>query len=312
MAGKVLLCCSFVLKDNPFRLTVHLYQTGFFQSGFSSCLQSLWWEGLVYYQLPIRYFPSGLEPPVPACLPPRASHPASELNWRHSTPATIAPVVAVMFAVSQDPSGVFHQQSVVSRTAFIRSWHLKGTAIEEGRGLGRESSPLDLAFSQLIVPSLHVISSKELCLSPSSLAWEMPTNQSSPWNGGSPRHCSNVDKTTTMTTAPKVPYNQPSIELARSKAQAKAPACNAASTVPLSRLTTVAPPVFSVWEKGDKKTAECQITTVPHVSSNMPQQLNGIQIPKPILATGPSETNMATMDSALFIQKDCQVGLISC
>ncbi|TNN04444.1 hypothetical protein fugu_001473 [Takifugu bimaculatus] len=135
----------------------------------------------------------------------------------------------------------------------------------------------------------------------------MPTNQSSPWNGGNPRHCSNVDKTTTtMTTTPKVPYNPASIELARSKEQAKAPACNAASTVPLSRLTTVAPPVFSVWEKGDKKTAECQITTVPHISSNMPQQLNGIQIPKPILATGPSETNMVTMDSALFIQKDCQ------
>lgn len=141
----------------------------------------------------------------------------------------------------------------------------------------------------------------------------MPTNQSSPWNGGNPRHCSNVDKTTTtMTTTPKVPYNQASIELARSKEQAKAPACNAASTVPLSRLTTVAPPVFSVWEKGDKKTAECQITTVPHISSNMPQQLNGIQIPKPILATGPSETDMLTVDSALFIQKDCQVGLILC
>lgn len=113
-----------------------------------------------------------------------------------------------------------------------------------------------------------------------------------------------------MTATPKVPYNQASIELVRSKEQAKSPACNAASTVPLSRLTTVAPPVFSLWEKGDKKTAECQITTVPHVSSNMPQQLNGIQIPKPVLATVPSETNMVTMDSALFIQKDCQVGLL--
>lgn len=71
------------------------------------------------------------------CLPasPRASHPASELTGTRSTPAATAPVVAVMFAVSQDPSGMFYRQSVVSRTAFIWSWHLKGTATEEGRGL---------------------------------------------------------------------------------------------------------------------------------------------------------------------------------
>lgn len=129
----------------------------------------------------------------------------------------------------------------------------------------------------------------------------MPTNQSSPWNGGNPRHGSNAEKTTTTTT---VPYSQASIELAKSKEQAKAPACNAASTVP----------VLSVWEKGDKKTTECQFTTVPHVSSNMPQQLNGIQIPKPILSRGLSETNMVTMDSApsSVQKKECQVGLIPC
>lgn len=142
----------------------------------------------------------------------------------------------------------------------------------------------------------------------------MPTNQSSPWNGGNPRHCSNSEKTITTTTSPKVPYSQASIELARSKEQAKALGCNAASSVSPSRLMTANPHVLSLWERGDKKTTEHQLTTVPHVSSNMPQQLNGIQIPKPILATGLGETNMVTWDIApsSVQKKDSQVGLRPC
>lgn len=71
------------------------------------------------------------------------------------------------------------------------------------------------------------------------------------------------------------------------------------------------PSMLSIWEKGEKKTTEGQLTTVLHVSSNMPQQLNGIQILKPILATGLSETNMVTRESApsSIQKKECQVGL---
>lgn len=249
-----------------------------------------------------------------ACLPEPHLRASSELSRTSSTTIIIAPVVAVMFAASQESSRTFYQHSEASRTPFSWSWHLK----EKGTRriwicLGREFSPLDLAFSQPIVPTLLVIFSNKLCLylSPtsSSLAWAMPTNQSSPWNVGNPQHCSNAEKITTTSKPPKVPYSQASIELARSKEQAKPLACTAASVSP-SRLMTVNPSMLRVWEK---KTTEGQFTTVPHVSSNMPQQLNGIQILKPILTTGLSETNMVTRDGApsSIQKKECQVGLLA-
>lgn len=76
---------------------------------------------------------------------------------------------------------------------------------------------------------------------------------------------------------------------------------------------TVNPHMLSIWERGEKKTAEGQLTTVPHVSSNMPQQLNGFPLLKPILATGQSETNSVTRDSApsSIQKKECQVGLLT-
>lgn len=139
----------------------------------------------------------------------------------------------------------------------------------------------------------------------------MPTNQSSPWNVGNPGRCSSAEKITTTTKTPKVPY-QASIELARSKEQAKPLACNAASSVSPSRLMTVNPPVLSVWEKREKRTTEGWFTTVPHVPSNMPQ-LNGIQILKPALATGRSETHTdARASTPSSIQKkECLVGLLA-
>lgn len=184
--------------------------------------------------------------------------------------------------------------------------------------LGKQSSPLVLPLSQPIVPTLLGIFSNELCLylspSPSSpLAWEMPTNQSSPWNVGNPRRCSNAEKIATTSKTPKVPCREGSIELVRSKEQARSLACHVASSVSPSGLMTVTRPMLSVWEKGEKKTTEGHFTTVPHVSSNMPEQLNGIQILKPILATGLSETNMVTRSSApsSIQKKECQVGLLA-
>lgn len=76
---------------------------------------------------------------------------------------------------------------------------------------------------------------------------------------------------------------------------------------------TVNPHMLSIWEREEKKTAEGQFTTVPHVFSNMPQQLNGFPILKPTLATGQSETNAVTRDSApsSIQKKECQVGLLT-
>lgn len=65
-----------------------------------------------------------------ACLPElhlRASHFSSELSRTSSPTVTIAPVVAVMFTVSQESSRSFYHHSEASRTAFSWSWRLKET-----------------------------------------------------------------------------------------------------------------------------------------------------------------------------------------
>lgn len=124
----------------------------------------------------------------------------------------------------------------------------------------------------------------------------MPTNQSSPWNVGHPGHCSSAEKIAATKTS-KVPYSQASIQLARSKEQAQPLAGDAASSASPSRPMAVKPPVRSVWERGEKKTAEGCSTAVPHVSSNMPP-LNGTQLLKPVLAAGLNEAKMDARASA--------------
>lgn len=241
-----------------------------------------------------------------------ASHISSELSRTNST-NIIAPLVAVMFAVSQKSSrhlSIFYQRFEASRTVLRWSWHLKEKGTKPAVDLsGKRILPFDFGIftANCFNPACCLFFSNEL--SSSSLVWEMPTNQSSPWNVGNPRCCSNAEKFSTTSKTSKVPYSQASIELARSKEQAKAPACNAASSVSQLRLMTVNPPMLS----REKKTAEGPFTTVRHVCSNMPQQLNGIQILKPILVTGLSENNIVTrMSAPSSIQKtECQVGLLA-
>lgn len=76
---------------------------------------------------------------------------------------------------------------------------------------------------------------------------------------------------------------------------------------------TVNPHMLSIWERGETKTAEGQFTTVPRLSSNMPQQLNGFPILKPRLPMGQSEANAVTRDGApsSIQKKECQVGLLT-
>lgn len=151
----------------------------------------------------------------------------------------------------------------------------------------------------------------------------MPTNQSSPWSGGNLRTCSNVDSPTTTTSASthpktvvatKVPFSQTSLELSRRKDQAKPFASNDASSASPLRQTVGAPPVVSLWENGDgnKTNTQSQFTAVPHLSSNMPQQLNGIQSPKQILATGLKQAGSILLETSApssIPKKECQIGL---
>ncbi|XP_037644936.1 tubulin polyglutamylase TTLL4 isoform X1 [Sebastes umbrosus] len=122
----------------------------------------------------------------------------------------------------------------------------------------------------------------------------MPTNQSSPWGGAKLRACSNADSPTTTTSvsthaktvvATKVPFSQTSLELSRRKDQAKPLSYNAASSAsPLKQITSV----VSRGENGvgNKTNTQSQITAVPDGSPNLPRQLNGIQNPNQVLATG--------------------------
>lgn len=139
----------------------------------------------------------------------------------------------------------------------------------------------------------------------------MPTNQSSPWGGGKLRACSNADSPTTTTSvsahaktvaATKVPLNQTSLELSRRKDQAKPLSFNVAS---------VAPSVTSMWENGDrnKTNTQSQFTAVPDGSPNLPQQLNGVQIPHQVLATGLKQAGSSLTGSPpANPKKECQIG----
>lgn len=76
----------------------------------------------------------------------------------------------------------------------------------------------------------------------------------------------------------------------------------------------MAPLVVSVWENGDgnKTNTQSQFTAVPHLSPNMPQQLNGIQSPNQILATGLKQAGSILLETSApssIPKKECQIGL---
>lgn len=67
------------------------------------------------------------------------------------------------------------------------------------------------------------------------------------------------------------------------------------------------PPVVSLWENrdGNKTITQSQLTVVPHVSLNTPQQLNGVQNSNQILKQAGS---IISETSALSPKKECQFG----
>uniref|UniRef100_A0A3B4UQW3 Tubulin tyrosine ligase-like family, member 4 n=1 Tax=Seriola dumerili TaxID=41447 RepID=A0A3B4UQW3_SERDU len=150
----------------------------------------------------------------------------------------------------------------------------------------------------------------------------MPTNQSSPWGGGKLRACSNADGPATTTpvsthaktvAATKVPFSQTSLELSRRKDQAKSLSSAVASSASPWRQTTVAPSGASVWDNGDgrKTNNQSQFTAVPDRSPTLPQQLNVIQIPNQVLATGQKQAGSSLTETnapSSIPKKECQAG----
>lgn len=125
----------------------------------------------------------------------------------------------------------------------------------------------------------------------------MPTNQSSPWDGGKPLTCSHADSPTAATAVStqaktvittKVPFRQTSLELSRKKNQFSHLTSDVASSAFPSVQRAVAPYVVSVRENrgGNTTNTQSQFTAVPDMSPNPPQQVNGIQNPNQVLITG--------------------------
>lgn len=147
----------------------------------------------------------------------------------------------------------------------------------------------------------------------------MPTNQSSPWDGGKLRTGSSGDSPPTTTSvsthansivATKVPFSQTSLELSRRKDQAKPPSSNVASSSPPLRQTTSA---ASVWDNGDrnKTNTQSQFTAVPDGSPDLPQTVNGIQSPNQVLAAGLKPAGSVLTESSApssIAKNDCQTG----
>lgn len=150
----------------------------------------------------------------------------------------------------------------------------------------------------------------------------MPTNQSSPWDGGKLRTGSSGDSPPTTTSvsthansivATKVPFSQTSLELSRRKDQAKPPSSNVASSSPPLRQTTVAPSAASVWDNGDrnKTNTQSQFAAVPDGSPDLPQTVNEIQSPNQVLAAGLKPAGSVLTESSApssIAKNDCQTG----
>ncbi|XP_073330013.1 tubulin monoglutamylase TTLL4 [Pagrus major] len=146
----------------------------------------------------------------------------------------------------------------------------------------------------------------------------MPTNQSSPWGGGKLRTGSNADSPTTTTSvsthaksvaATKVPFSQTSLELSRRKDQAKPPSSNVASSLSPLRQTTVAPSAEN--GDGNKTNTQSQFTAVPDGSPNLPQTVNGTQIPNQVLAAGLKQAGSILTETSApssIAKNECQTG----
>lgn len=130
----------------------------------------------------------------------------------------------------------------------------------------------------------------------------MPTNQSSPWEGGDVRDGSTADSPTTKhPKATKVPLRPAFVEVPGGRSPARPLLCDSASpvppSVPVSAPLPPPPPVSSIWSY-NKTNSLALPAGVPHVSSNILHRLNGSRRLSQVLAAGAKQDKKATLNAA--------------
>lgn len=123
----------------------------------------------------------------------------------------------------------------------------------------------------------------------------MPTNQSSPWDGGDVRDLSTAGSPTTATKHPKatkVPLRPAFVEVPGGRSPARPLLSDSALPVPPSGPMSVPPP-SSVWSYNRSNTRALP-ASVPQVSSNILQRLNASKKLSQVLATGGKQDKKKT------------------
>lgn len=123
----------------------------------------------------------------------------------------------------------------------------------------------------------------------------MPTNQSSPWDGGDVRDLSTAGSPTTATKHPKatkVPLRPAFVQVPGGRSPARPLLSDSASPVPPSGPMSVPPP-SSVWSYNRSNTRALP-ASVPQVSSNILQRLNASKKLSQVLATGGKQDKKKT------------------
>lgn len=125
----------------------------------------------------------------------------------------------------------------------------------------------------------------------------MPTNQSSPWDGGDVRDLSTADSPTTATKQPKatkVPLRPAFVEVPGGRSPARPLLSDSASPVPpLGPVSAPPLPVSAVWSY-NRSNAQALPASVPQVSSNILHRLNGSKKLSQVLATGGKQDKKKT------------------
>lgn len=125
----------------------------------------------------------------------------------------------------------------------------------------------------------------------------MPTNQSSPWDGGDVRDLSTAGSPTTATKHPKatkVPLRPAFVEVPGGRSPARPLPSDSASPAPPSGPVSVPPPQpSSVWSYNRSNTRALP-ASVSQVSSNILHRLNASKKLSQVLATGGKQDKKKT------------------
>lgn len=125
----------------------------------------------------------------------------------------------------------------------------------------------------------------------------MPTNQSSPWEGGDVRDGSTADSPTTKhPKATKVPLRPAFVEVPDGRSPARPLLCDPASPIARSVPVSAPPPpasVSSVWSY-NRNNSQALPASVPHVSANILHRLNGSRRLSQVLAAGVKQDKKKT------------------